>query len=433
MNQITRPQNCNSNLINMLGLLAAALVVLTLHGSEVNQPVIHALMVAGAYIATIAVLEVLLLRTPRRESTGLDFSRWQPSPSRIAVKFIGLYGTLGMIALLYWLFPEYNGSYYNMFYRAVSLVGPAFAIASVPYVLFMDGFSKDPRDSYYLFGAWLLGNGRGTPRAIIIQHVLGWVVKAFFLPLMFVSFAGNIRALTTADFSAYFTHFQTFYQLSTTLMFTIDLLVAVAGYAFTLKLFDSHIRSAEPTLLGWTICLMCYQPFLSVYMRLYLPYANNEAMAWLNDSPTLQMAWGSVALSALFVYTATSVNFGLRFSNLTHRGILTTGLYRFTKHPAYVGKNTFWWLVYIPFVSTSGDWLEALRYTILMCGISGVYYLRARTEEAHLSRDPAYVQYALYMNEHSVFRHVTKVLPFLRYQAPAGWETFPAPYAGIRS
>ena len=41
-----------------------------------------------------------------------------------------------------------------------------------------------------------------------------------------------------------------------------------------------------------------------------------------------------------------------RFSNLTHRGIITNGPYRYSKHPAYLAKNLSWWLVSMPFMIT---------------------------------------------------------------------------------
>jgi len=46
-----------------------------------------------------------------------------------------------------------------------------------------------------------------------------------------------------------------------------------------------------------------------------------------------------------------------------------------------------------------------------------IYFMRARTEERHLSHDPTYVQYALWMNEHGVLRVLNRV-PVLRYRAP---------------
>jgi steroid 5-alpha reductase family enzyme len=105
------------------------------------------------------------------------------------------------------------------------------------------------------------------------------------------------------------------------------------------------------------------------------------------------------------IYTWATVMFGCRFSNLTHRGILTNGPYRWTKHPAYVAKNLAWWMTSVPFVvSTTAS--DAFRQCALMLLFSGVYWLRARTEEAHLSRDPVYVEYSDWMARHGVFRRL---------------------------
>ena len=107
------------------------------------------------------------------------------------------------------------------------------------------------------------------------------------------------------------------------------------------------------------------------------------------------VAFTLVALAA--VYAWATVAFGLRFSNLTHRGILTHGPYAWTKHPAYVSKNLFWWFATLPFLATSGSFVDMVRNTVLLGLVSGVYYWRAATEEKHLSADPAYRDYAAWM------------------------------------
>ena len=43
-------------------------------------------------------------------------------------------------------------------------------------------------------------------------------------------------------------------------------------------------------------------------------------------------------------------------------------------------------------------------------------YLRAKTEERHLSHYREYVEYAQMMNDKSIFRWVAKLLPFLKYK-----------------
>ena len=115
-------------------------------------------------------------------------------------------------------------------------------------------------------------------------------------------------------------------------------------------------------------------------------------------------------------FVSATVAAGIRFSNLTYRGLWNTGPYRLTKHPAYVAKNIVWWLMFMPFVISSG--MQAVRYSVLLLLVNGLYYLRARTEERHLSHYPEYVAYALEMNRKSIFRGVAKLLPFLAYRPP---------------
>lgn len=117
------------------------------------------------------------------------------------------------------------------------------------------------------------------------------------------------------------------------------------------------------------------------------------------------------------VYVWATLVFGLRFSNLTHRGILTNGPFRFAKHPAYVFKNLSWWLISMPFLA--GDPLDAIKFSLLLVLVNMIYNFRAKMEERHLSRDPAYVEYALAMNRRSIFRGLAKILPFLVYRPDA--------------
>ena len=123
-------------------------------------------------------------------------------------------------------------------------------------------------------------------------------------------------------------------------------------------------------------------------------------------------------LSTMTGRSKAAVSFSLRFSNLTHRGVLTGGPYQLTKHPAYVSKNLAWWLVAVPFIpevwSVGGLW-DALRCCLALLGVNFVYLMRARTEERHLSRDPAYVAYATAMERRSVLRWVGRIFPFLRF------------------
>ena len=123
----------------------------------------------------------------------------------------------------------------------------------------------------------------------------------------------------------------------------------------------------------------------------------------------LYALWGSAILVLVAIYVWGTISFGGRFSNLTHRGIITRGPYRYLKHPAYLCKNLTWWLIDIPFLS-SASWQDALRHCILLLLLNGIYWMRAVTEERHLSRDPVYVAYSKWVDEHGFFARLKRRL-----------------------
>ena len=176
------------------------------------------------------------------------------------------------------------------------------------------------------------------------------------------------------------------------------------GYLLTLRLADTHVRSAEPTLFGWVVALACYEPFWFLMERQYLQYQGKlDWLQWLADSPLLATLWGAMIVSLVMIYAWATVIFCTRFSNLTHRGIITNGPYRYTRHPAYLAKNLSWWLISIPFI-VQDSMTDALRHCLMLLLLNALYALRAWTEERHLSQDPQYMQYAAWIRRHGLFR-----------------------------
>ena len=74
----------------------------------------------------------------------------------------------------------------------------------------------------------------------------------------------------------------------------------------------------------------------------------------------------------------------------------------------------------LPFIPHHG-WESAVKWSFGLAGVSTIYFLRARTEERHLSKDPKYVEYALWMNEHGWLRFLNRI-PGIKYKAPVGRE-----------
>jgi protein-S-isoprenylcysteine O-methyltransferase Ste14 len=369
-------------------------------------------------VLVIALAEWAFPHLGARSSGALMQSGRRPLDlRRVAVRLCGLVVTLALIAFIYWLFPEYSGAFYAPFWQFLRTVAPAGVLVPV-YFMWADTRLQDPEEEYLSFGYFVIGRWNRARWPLIRHHLLSWGVKGFFLPLMSVYLNEEMQALfniSSAISHGHWSSFDLFYHLS----YCADLLFCVVGYATSMRLLDSQIRSVEPTVFGWLVALMCYQPFYSVISKYYLQYDDSIYWDnWLQPWPGVRAVWGFLIIVLTCTYALCTVSFGLRFSNLTHRGIITAGPYRFSKHPAYLAKNLSWWLISVPFISDQG-FAAGLRNCCLLGLLNLVYYARARTEERHLSRDPVYVAYALWMNEHGLLRGVARLLPFMRYRAPA--------------
>ena len=421
---MNRPASATHGAVAATGLAAflLALAILRLYRPFGDNVVHSALFILVLTAGMIFLVDLAWQKVHLRASTGLDFAHDAPSWARTLVKFAGLLGSFAFIAGLYWMLPEYHGVFYQRYFAVLRILLPLWIVLALPYFHFIDRRMPDPYDGYWHVGRLVTFQWDTLDGRILGQHVLGWLIKGFFLPLMFGYMCNDLARFLAYDFTklSAFT-FRYWFDFLQDLFFFIDVGLASMGYLISLRITDTHLRSAEPTLLGWMTALICYEPFWLLIGRKYFAYETDfkwGAVLW--NSPVLYVIWGSMILVLTAIYAWATVIFGARFSNLTHRGIITNGPYRWTKHPAFVAKNLSWWMISIPFVpaSTLG---EALRHCLLLLAFNGVYVLRARTEERHLSRDPDYVAYALWMEEHSVFRFVRRLplLRFLAYQVPS--------------
>lgn len=411
----TPPASVTSMTINTIALITSLLTAGWLLTAGANIAVMYAVLLIGAaYALPIVVLEAMWL-APHRDSAKRNIQQVVDVP-RVLVKLLGLSVTLLLIVGVYSLFPEYRGAFYQKYYAALRLLAPWFVVVAVPYFFWMDRRDGGERDGYWHMGQLALLRWDHIDRRIVGQHLLGWTVKLFFLPLMFIYFTGKVQYFRTFHFELVFSSFKFFYDFAFEALFYVDLLIAFVGYLCTFKATDSHIRSTEPTFLGWAVAIMCYQPFWSFFSANYLDYQPDIQWGkWFWDNTVMYVVWGSSILMLTGIYVWSSLAFGIRFSNLTHRGILTNGPYRYCKHPAYLSKNLSYWLISMPFmVSSTVD--ESLRYCLLLLLLNGVYLLRARTEERHLSQDPDYCAYARYIEEHGLLRRLGRWLPALRFR-----------------
>jgi isoprenylcysteine carboxyl methyltransferase (ICMT) family protein YpbQ len=403
------PRSATSLTLNCAGMVLA-LTTLVLYRAV--APLDLSLLVLLAYIAPIALGELIFLKVHRRASSGLDFRKVDWNTARVYIKLLGFYATLAGVTFFYWLLPEFADAKYAPYW---SVIYGGWPLLVIPYFIAVDCVMVDPKDGYWQMGLLVVGRWHEIDRKLLAKHALEYAIKAFFLPIMFLQLVDNVTTLTAfagGDLVAY-------YDAGFTLLYLIDVIAVVTGYVLTTRLVDSHVRTIEPTLGGWLICLVCYGAFWPFLWTTVFNYERSALQwgRWLNGYPSLQIVWGCAVLFFTGLYALAHLHFGLRFSNLTNRGILTSGLYRWTKHPSYVAKNISWWLISVPFIATNSA--DAVRNCLLLAAVNLVYFVRARTEERHLSSDPVYVEYALAMNQKSVFAGLARLFPFLAYRPPA--------------
>ncbi|MDZ3830565.1 MAG: isoprenylcysteine carboxylmethyltransferase family protein [Sphingopyxis sp.] len=349
---------------------------------------------------------VFVDKVHRNPSTGIDWAQrrpWRETVDISLTKIVGLWATWGLIALTYVTMRYYWFGQYAFSMDLLERVAPWLLLVSVPYMLWLDRRMIEPRDGCYAFGRWLLAPGRPVDGRAIAHHFRAWAVKGFFTAFMLSIVPGNFSALVTVSMTEVLANPYMTALWALNLLYLVDVHIATVGYILTLKPLDAHIRTANPYGMAWVAALVCYPPFILMNGG-PLDYRINGADwgHWLAGHDILIIAWGIMLIGLIAIYSWATMAFGIRFSNLTHRGIITHGPYAFTRHPAYVAKNLSWWLGSMPFLVTAGGWVEGARNVILLGLVSAIYYWRAKTEEKHLLGDPAYVAYWNWAQGHAL-------------------------------
>jgi protein-S-isoprenylcysteine O-methyltransferase Ste14 len=390
---------------------------------RLNGPIASLMCVVSCAVPMV-VWSLAVDKVHLRPSTGLDWSlrRSLRDTFDISVtKIAGLWATFAIIGFIYCLERWYwRGTWYFAMEVLMAIAIPLFLLA-IPYVLWIDRHLKNPRDASWHFGAMLIGR---EPYAIeeVWIHLRAWAVKGFFCAFMISILPWGYAEVVAVDLA---TLPRNPFAITTTLisvLFLIDVQLAMVGYVLTLKPLDAQIRSANPHLAGWVAALICYPPFIQMGGTGVLDYHPGSADwgLWLQGHEALAWVWGAILVFLTGIYAWATAIYGIRFSNLTYRGVITNGPYRFTRHPAYLGKNLFWWFSTMPFLATTGSFVDSVRNTCLMALVSAVYYWRAKTEEKHLlAEDPKYREYHAWMAQNApITRGLTKLGRLFRPRGP---------------
>lgn len=235
----------------------------------------------------------------------------------------------------------------------------------------------------------------GPPEAQLSKEekatALFFLVKFFFVPVMVNFLFANLGAfltsghtLLTAAPAEYLERNRLIYFTLLNFMLVVDTGFFVLGYLFEFASWGNDLRSTESTIFGWVVTLLCYPPF-NGFVTQGIGWGSSDYNVF--PSPVAAFVTLGVSLVLFIVYTSATVALGLKASNLTNRGIITTGPYAYVRHPAYIAKNLHWLVMGLPLIAV--NWFAALS----IAGWATIYVLRAITEERHLLADPHYQAY----------------------------------------
>ncbi|MDB5720514.1 MAG: protein-S-isoprenylcysteine methyltransferase [Alphaproteobacteria bacterium] len=426
LRQEERPRSAVSSGVGLAGMagLIAWTCVSRAYGFSGPNAALCSVLACGVPMILWSLLVDKVHRSP---TTGID---WDSPPRSLResldvsiVKLAGLWATWAAIGFLYWVARWYWDGNYLFSMKVFGYSAGPLLLLSIPYIAWLDRRLREPRDGAWHFGQVVIGRSALADRDRIHEHLRAWTVKAFFLAFMIAIVPGNWAETINPSSDFIVSNIVNLSGWLVAFLFMIDVTYATVGYVLTMKPLDSHIRSANPYAAGWMAALICYPPFILMNdggpLDYHVATAGNNAWAyWFDGYPLLMALWGFLLVLLTGLYAWATVAFGPRFSNLTHRGILTHGPYAWSKHPAYLAKNLFWWLCLLPFLVTNGNVADMVRNFVLMAAVSGVYYWRARTEERHLSADPAYRAYSEWMDRHGPIARLLRKLSINRRPHP---------------
>lgn len=334
--------------------------------------------------------------------------------------FKNYFSTIIFIILIYLFYS--NNYYYNWFlnwtytfnfYQNISInikdaykyIIYFYIIILIPFYFFSNTKSKARIVINYIFKKIKIKNYSITPEEK--TALLAWIVKWFFAPLMIFwliwhifSIWNNIHSsisnidLFSKEFLLFFNKYF-FYTFFSIILF-LDVLFFTLGYLIEWNFFKNTIKSVEPTILWWLVCIICYPPFNS--------NLNNIIWWYSTDFPQFNLFYIHIFMNIsilvlMWIYSRASMSLGFKASNLTNRWIVVSWPYKYVRHPAYITKNLAWWIGGLPVIILSIINFELWKLIIVFISLSAwsyIYYLRAKTEENHLSlTDKKYIDYKL--------------------------------------
>ena len=346
---------------------------------------------------------------------------------RTITKFSGVLVGIIFIFFCVWLFPAYDSATNLLRLKEGALPALLFIIpVSFLLILATEYILGEKRDGTYQLGLLARFKIHEIDWTLFFDGVREWLLRCFFLLINFyaaVWYLSNLRARGLSDFSGNFVDLITRLDLS---IFGLIIFSILPGYIFASRLIGTELKKVDRTWFGWAINFSCYPPLNAAIFGAWVRYApasdvsqvyqGDPAWAYYTlSNPALLYAVGGVIIFFALIHLWGEAIVGIRAANSSSRGIITTGPFRFTRHPIYVSKCFQWAFLYFPVLNAIG-FLNALQSGILFLLVCAIYAGRALSEEKLLATDEKYVKYALYMDDKSIFAFVGRLFPIMTFR-----------------
>jgi protein-S-isoprenylcysteine O-methyltransferase Ste14 len=225
-------------------------------------------------------------------------------------------------------------------------------------------------------------------------------VKLFYIPVMLNFTIVNFDVVVKAIKSYYYIgvtnlSFFNWYSFIIAMFFLIDTSYFLFGYLVESKKLGNTIRSVDKSVLSWLFTLACYPPLNAVTTE-FFPWVANENNLMISNYTNYFLL--SLIIILFGIYLSATISLGSKCSNLTNRGTVSRGPYKFIRHPAYTTKIIAWWLMTLP-VMNLFIFFNMMMWTI-------IYIVRAIKEEDHLLQDQEYKNYYL----KTPYRFIPKII-----------------------
>lgn len=340
------------------------------------------------------------------------------------IKYLGVIFGLLIMFFFYWFIPEYDEiKYLQPILEVQNFVLILTLVFAYPMIFLSEYFLGNKKDGTYNLGLFLSLQIEKINWYKLRDGFLEWTIRTFFLTLNFTSSVYSIKLyrenpLAFMDMS--------WVQMVITLellIFLVIIIVITPGYFFSWRLIGSENKIIDSTWFGWVFLLICYQPFIGPFFYDTFQYwpevskAGDTAMWAYMAGDNLILFWllAFGIVWGAWIHLLGEAIVGIRSSNLGNRGIVTTGVFAWTKHPVYVSKFIVWFCLTLPFFN-GATVLESLQLGLAFVAVMGIYLARTLSEERILGADPDYRKYAFYMDKHSIFAFMGRLFPAMTFE-----------------